>query len=672
MTFGLLTRWTGWRFRSKNAPEYSEMERLPPRALHAILVHIGKACGKLRQERILYNLFVIGQSHVSALLRFFIDAKGAPRLERLKELNIASISVLPVLKAELTPYWDGNGKLNSRLAEECAIWADGNSEVDSEICRKIGEYAHGARDICISLIGGNSYNLVGILERQFEELSDESGEVWKECNDVAASSTIKKKIADRSADHLGLLRHVARIMSCPCYVVAPLAPNRCSERISTLLPASLARGESAPQVSPPWFRSGTRIAEKTLLRETADEIGATFVDVDSKAASEGFLTEEFLLPNDAIHANANYGELLVKAVIEMDKAAIKNPYRGLPDKAYWRRTVANKPAEELDPVSDFPMKIQHGDKIVTAGSCFAQEIAKSLQAAGYDYHVTETAPLDLPREEARIEQYGVYSARYGNVYTVRQLLQLFDRAFQFFRPIEPFWRHGNRFVDAFRPTIPQNGFADLADAKAAQEMHFDAVRRAFTEADVFVFTLGLTEAFEDLRDGSVYPVCPGVNGGEFNPKIHKFHNFTTEEIVADFSSFMKKFGHVNPNAQVIVTVSPVPLIATASGKNVVEATTYSKSVLRVAAQKIQEQHDNVHYFPSYEIIAGSQSGRIYFEDDLRSVSREGVAHVMRVFFKHAVDASSQVNASQKRSADQDVEYALNVICEEELLDSQGS
>lgn len=67
------------------------------------------------------------------------------------------------------------------------------------------------------------------------------------------------------------------------------------------------------------------------------------------------------------------------------------------------------------------------------------------------------------------------------------------------------------------------------------------------------------------------------------------------------------------------------------------ATTYFKSVLRVAAETLTQAQDHVHYFPSYEIITGSFNRGRYYAEDLRNVTEEGVAHVMRLFLHHAAE-----------------------------------
>ena len=45
-----------------------------------------------------------------------------------------------------------------------------------------------------------------------------------------------------------------------------------------------------------------------------------------------------------------------------------------------------------------------------------------------------------------------------------------------------------------------------------------------------MFTLGLTEAWRSRHDGCVFPVAPGVSGGEWSPDDHEFVNSTVEEV----------------------------------------------------------------------------------------------------------------------------------------------
>jgi hypothetical protein len=143
-------------------------------------------------------------------------------------------------------------------------------------------------------------------------------------------------------------------------------------------------------------------------------------------------------------------------------------------------------------------------------------------------------------------------------------------------------------------------------------------------------------------------------------------------------AFIDALREVNPRARIILTVSPVPLAATAcAGQHVLAATTYSKSVLRAACGEIQEQRPLVAYMPSYEIITGSYARGRYFADDLRSVTEAGVSHVMRVFLQHFAGQAAPLPAAAPAPALADthagaMQQLVDTTCEEAaLIDAAG-
>lgn len=353
-----------------------------------------------------------------------------------------------------------------------------------------------------------------------------------------------------------------------------------------------------------------------------------------------------------------------------------NPYESLPSYTRWSRAVATPAMKDVDPVVGFSLKLTPEDKVATAGSCFAQHIARHLRRSGFNYYIVERGH---PIGEQRLNDefnYGVFSARYGNIYTAAQLMQLVKRATGIFRPRESPWRlSGGGFVDPFRPTIQPGGFASLAELIADREQHLDAVLYMLKTLDTFVFTFGLTEAWRCRDDGAVLPMCPGVVGGEFSPSKYEFVNFSVLEILRDMEDFLVTLRMLNPAAHVILTVSPVPLIATAEDRHVLVSTSASKSVLRVACDELAKKFDFVSYFPSYEIITGAHTRGRYFAEDLRSVTEEGVEHVMRLFFKHATSQPPEGSIEMKQTpvCDSDefisrVSEVVKTICDEELLE----
>ena len=349
----------------------------------------------------------------------------------------------------------------------------------------------------------------------------------------------------------------------------------------------------------------------------------------------------------------------------------KTPYSALPSYTRWSRAVAAPTAPLVDPVVNFPFRITPHDLVATAGSCFAQHIARRLGDAGMSHYVAEAGHSIGDANIHKRYNYGVFSARFGNIYTSRQLVQLFDRAHGQLKPVDDIWFENGRYFDPFRPAIQPGGFRSEQEFYNDRERHFSAVRTMLRKLDYFVFTLGLTECWHNTWDGVAYPNCPGTIAGEFDPEQHAMLNLTVDDVVRDLEGFISRLVSFNPSARLILTVSPVPLAATALDQHALVATTYSKAVLRVAAQTIADRHSNTAYFPSFEVITGSFSHAGYYADNLRDVTEAGVEHVMRLFFQHATDMANCSSPPQELQPEfiEDMKQVVEVICEEMSLDA---
>src|SRR5690606_12159920 len=116
---------------------------------------------------------------------------------------------------------------------------------------------------------------------------------------------------------------------------------------------------------------------------------------------------------------------------------VDHPYANLPDSSFWRRAVSSCASAAVHPATHVPCKIGPQDPVATAGSCFAQHLSRTLAKSGYNFLVTEPTPQT---PGALDEGFGVDPARFGNIYTVAQLLQLFERAYGIFAPRDEAWQ----------------------------------------------------------------------------------------------------------------------------------------------------------------------------------------------------------------------------------------
>lgn len=139
------------------------------------------------------------------------------------------------------------------------------------------------------------------------------------------------------------------------------------------------------------------------------------------------------------------------------------------------------------------------------------------------------------------------------------------------------------------------------------------------------------------------------------------------EVIAALERSIEMFRAANPGLRFLLTVSPVPLTATASGRHVLVATMESKAILRTAAAEVAAGKDFVDYFPSYEIVTNPIFGHGFFAPNRRSVTEEGVAYVMETFFSGNARAFGVAAPPPAKAA----KRAADVVCEEELLASFG-
>ena len=350
-------------------------------------------------------------------------------------------------------------------------------------------------------------------------------------------------------------------------------------------------------------------------------------------------------------------------------AQMTNPYKHLPPSAFWRTGVAELSPLAIRDIWTPKYQIRPDDSVATAGSCFAQHIGRALAARGYNWFDAEPGPTALSAANRARFNYGIFSFRTANIYTSAMLRQWIEWALKKADPPEEIWEEGGRFFDPFRPSVEPDGFESADELLSSRAQTLKAIARAVEHGSVFTFTLGLTEAWRNLRHGHVYAACPGTLHGTFDAAKHGFHNFTPSEILGDLTAAFDLAREANPDLRILLTVSPVPLVATASGKHVLVASTYSKSVLRAAAGEYADGHDYADYFPSYELIATAPSRAMFYEPNLRSVSNQGVDFVMDMFFRCMQGKyPPEIAPEPKQPAAPRVPSEDEIVCEEEILE----
>jgi hypothetical protein len=126
----------------------------------------------------------------------------------------------------------------------------------------------------------------------------------------------------------------------------------------------------------------------------------------------------------------------------------------------------------------------------------------------------------------------------------------------------------------------------------------------------------------------------------FDENVHAFRISSVEENYRNIEAIRALVRQHVPNASLIFTLSPVPLMATFRPVSCITASSVSKAILRVAIDEFVRAHSDdkkLFYFPAYEIV--KEYFRDPYEDDNRHPTPEVIATVMRHFEKHYCTAA---------------------------------
>ena len=254
------------------------------------------------------------------------------------------------------------------------------------------------------------------------------------------------------------------------------------------------------------------------------------------------------------------------------------------------------------------------DVVTTFGSCFATHVSKYLQDKGYN---------STPGK-------GVvaFNAGVNNTFAIRQLIDWTYNDRQF---LEETWHRDNKTIIARNEKIRK------------------ATLERFSKTSVFIITLGLSEIWynKETKD-AFWRAIPEDN---FDEKVHGFRVSTFQENKENIAFIYNEIIKNNPNAKVIFTVSPVPLVATFRDVSCVSAKNVSKSILRAAVDEFYRESNgpdskSLFYWPSYEIvekifpitIGGGKTGdgKGPYKRDNRHIKSECVQKIMALFERYYV------------------------------------
>ncbi len=172
------------------------------------------------------------------------------------------------------------------------------------------------------------------------------------------------------------------------------------------------------------------------------------------------------------------------------------------------------------------------------------------------------------------------------------------------------WQHHGRF-----------SHKDFATLQANCEKEITEGQKHLAKASHIFLTLGTAWVFTHKKTAEVVNNCHKVPATEFERQ-----RLELSEVIATLETAIQQIKTVNPEVEIVFTVSPVRHKKDGFHENQV-----SKAVLLLAISKLKEKYGDVGYFPAYEIVMDELRDYRFYAEDYCHLNSQGVQYIWERF-----------------------------------------
>lgn len=257
-------------------------------------------------------------------------------------------------------------------------------------------------------------------------------------------------------------------------------------------------------------------------------------------------------------------------------------------------------------IPTYPFKINYKDPILFTGSCFSEEISSKMECLKFNVLSNPNGILFNPESIFNSLQ----SYLNNQKFTAEDLQQNGEVYFS--------WQHHSIF----------SGIDKVEVLRKINSAHLSACQ-FIKKAKVLVITLGTAYKYQLLETQETVSNCHKIPNHHFQKRL-----IDINEIIGQFNLFYEKLKKVNPEIQIIFTVSPVKHIRDGVVEN-----NRSKARLIEAVHSMVSK--DIYYFPSYEIVTDILRDYRFFKEDLVHPNEIAVQYVFERFYHSFLDTESK-------------------------------
>ena len=249
-------------------------------------------------------------------------------------------------------------------------------------------------------------------------------------------------------------------------------------------------------------------------------------------------------------------------------------------------------------INKYPVQIEHQSQIITFGSCFAQNIGEYFKF--YRFNILEN-PFGILYNSASI--YNSINLLFENKKFKKSDLIYYQEQWH------SFYHHSN--------------FSETDWKKCIQNIN-NSLKNAlkFLENSKFVIlTFGTSYVYKFNKTNLIVSNCHKLPQSNFT----RFR-LSVEENINYITSAIKLLSQINPNINVILTVSPIRHLKDGAAENQL-----SKASLLLAIDEVVNNTDNCYYFPSYEIMLDELRDYRFYAQDMLHPGKSAIDYIWEKF-----------------------------------------
>lgn len=244
------------------------------------------------------------------------------------------------------------------------------------------------------------------------------------------------------------------------------------------------------------------------------------------------------------------------------------------------------------------IKISHFDKIVLIGSCFTDNIGSKLDFLKFPVLVNPFGIIYNPESVSILLNFCLNREEFSKE-------DLF-----FYRNLYHSYFHHSDFSS-------ENSAVTLEKINSSFEKTYNYLK----EAKYLFLTFGSARIFKHIKKNITVTNCHKLPQNEFSRSL-----LSPEIIENSLNQTIKKIQELNPEIQIVYTISPVRHWRDgAFGNNV------SKGTLFTAVNNLIENNNQCSYFPSYEIVMDELRDYRFFASDMLHPSDTAVEYIAEKF-----------------------------------------